>query len=178
MATRGRFGGKIHAGLLTVSIEIPNLELEIDINKLTRAVGHTVAANVRKRLKAGLDGDGSPLPAPQADNSPFDRTGELIKSIKYYPKMGMVAPSTWTRQGVGRRARSNFGLMSILIANVFTRKGKAQNSSRPDPTDPMGSMSPKTREIIEKAAAKELARQANKGETKVVNNRRSKRARS
>lgn len=166
---RGRFGASIRDGLLSVHIDIPaRAQLYISRDKLLKAIGNSVASNIRKRLSAGIDGDGSPLPTPQTGNTPFNRTGELIKSIKYYSKSGMVSPGMWTRQGIGRRARSNFGLMSILIANVFTRKGKPQNPSRPEPKDPMGSLSPKTVEIIEKAAAREVARQLKKGEMGLI----------
>lgn len=150
-----------------VRFNIPTrIRLKINGDRLKKAIGASVAAAVRRRLTRGQDGDGRPLPAPIAGNSPLNRTGELIKSIKYWARLGIVGPSTFARPDVSERARSNFGLMKIHISGIYSKAGDAVD--RPDLVDPMGSNSLETFQTIEKAGTKEIARQLQKGQAGLI----------
>jgi len=151
------------SGGLVVRFNIPlRMRLKINGDKLKRAIGASVAAATRRRLTQGQDGDGRPLPAPESGTPPLQRTGVMIKSIKYWARMGIVAPSTTARPDVSARARSNFGLMSIHISGIYSKDGDAVD--RPALVDPMGQNSPETFKAIEKSGTKELARQLKKNE--------------
>lgn len=173
---RGFRGGESSRGLLQVDMQFPTaVRLTIDGEALKRAIGNRIALVVRRRLLQGLDGDGSPLPLPQPkrkwepSRAPLNATGSLIRSIRYDPRVGYVLPNYFPRsQGVSKRARSNFGLMAIQIAGVFTRRGQPQSSDRPPLVDPMGSESPGTITEIERVAERELRRQESAGKLGLV----------
>lgn len=174
MVARGRFGGRLNQDLLTVDLNFPvNIRLGLNGDAVTRKVGQRLATKIRSRLRKGLDGDGSPLPRPLSGGKPLNNTGLLIKSIKYVPRLGMVLPSTGIREGaydkprkssqISSRARSNFGLMTIHISGIYTRKGASSSRSRPD-IDPMGQGSDENRKIIETETNREISRQLARGE--------------
>lgn len=162
MVARGRYGHSLQQSLLVVDIDVPiSLRLKINGDKALRNVGNRVASYVRRQLRAGLDGDGSPLPRPKDGGSPLNRTGELIRSIKYHRHLQMVAPGTRTRADISSRARSNYGLMAIHIAGIYHRRG---SPDRADLLDPMHSIDPSmTRRIVE-WTERELVRQEKLGQ--------------
>lgn len=166
---RGFRGGQAFRGLLQVDLNFPTaIRLRIDGDKVKKAIGNGVAAAVRSRLRQGLDGDGSPLPAPASGGAPLNARGSLIRSIRYDPRLGFVLPRTTRREDVSKRARSNFGLMAILISGVFVPRGRQQSTDRPMLVDPMGSDQPSTVKLVEEFGAKELKRQEQSGELGLV----------
>ena len=138
-------------GLLTVDMRIPiALRLKLDSDRVARRVGNQAAKLIRKRLRRGQDGDGSPLPQPKDGSKPARLSGRLIRDIRYHKREGRVRPTSRRRQDVGqgsRGARSSFGLMRIHIED-----GRW--------SDPMGSLNDSQWDQIgdwtEEAIAKEL----------------------
>lgn len=174
---RGWFGGSTARSLggvqLEITMTIPIFE-SIELTKesealLYKRVGQALASDIRKSLRAGVAGDGTPLPAPQGlgndkrVKSPLNRTGKLIDSIKY--RGGIVAPSTNTRPEVGKRARSNFGLNNILVSGRLHGRHK-QNAKVYGPVDPLGALDDKLGDRVNAIAAKVARKMVLKGELK------------
>lgn len=178
---RGWFGGSLskETGMVTVEITVPVVTgLDLDEATLHKKVGQALATDIRKSLRAGRQPDGGTLPDPipaKGVGTPLNRSGKLIDSIKY--RDGWVAPSTNLRSDVGKRARSNFGLMKILISGIFWPRhrytvskkwglyraekasipGAQQHAVRPM-IDPLGSQDPKLPEKINALARKVMAK--------------------
>ncbi|MBK6684009.1 MAG: hypothetical protein IPG45_06005 [Deltaproteobacteria bacterium] len=174
---RGWFGGKTAQSLggvqLEITMTIPVFE-SIELTKesealLYKRVGQALAADIRKTLKAGNSPDGTPLPQPQGlgkdkrVKSPLNRTGKLIESIKY--RGGIVAPSTNTRPGMGKRVRNNFGLNKILVSGRLHGRHK-QDATIYGPVDPLGALDEKLGERVNAIADKVARKMVLKGELK------------
>lgn len=126
------------------------VRFKINKDKLFKKVGGRVASGVKRRIKKGEGADGMSLPPPQsATNPPLMRTKKLWRSIKYDRRLKEVIPSTKRREDVSRRARSNFGLMRILIVQRDI--------------DPMG-VDSGLEKTMSTASQKEIKRQINSGE--------------
>ena len=52
-------------------------------DKLTAYIGRTIATDIRERLKQGLDAEFVPMKFRNKKNPPLNRSGTLIKSIRY-----------------------------------------------------------------------------------------------
>lgn len=133
---------------MTVTLTYPMaIRLQFDGQRVQRAVGNRLARVIRKRLRGGMDGDGSALPMPR-DGTPAKDSGRLIRDIRYDARAQKVAP-TWrrNRSDVSKDVKTSFGLMRVLIS---TKKWD----------DPMGSNNPKqwdnVGEWTETAIAKEI----------------------
>jgi hypothetical protein len=113
-----QFGGT--DDLLSVELKVPlNLRLRIDGDRVKKAAGNRVATLLRKRIRSGQDGDGTPLPTPQQGGRPLNRTGDLIRSIRYDPFRSVVRP-IGKREDLGASLRGRRqALMAVLI---HTRK--------------------------------------------------------
>lgn len=162
-------------GGVNVEVTVPVIDgLELDEDKLFSRTGTALATEIRKSLKKGQQPDGTPLPQPQPGKdvrTPLRRSGELIDSIKQ--RDGVVSPSTSPRPELGSRARSNFGLLKILLSGKFQRKGKPEGavSKARGSIDPLGSADPKLGERVNSAASKVMeklqVKLKSKGSTKV-----------
>jgi len=154
-----------------------SLRMRINEAKMERNVGNRLATLIKKRLRAGLDGDGQAIPtAKTASNPAINRTGELIKSIRY--KDGWVAPG-WSKyrpeKGPGMNVRTNFGLMIVLLSGLnvnrakrYTRKDGEPRQPMPKYGDLMGAESPKQQEQLMDLARREIKRQLDSGEIGII----------
>lgn len=155
---KGRFGAKILDGMIEIEIDVPiGLALRLDDDKIARYAGNRLARSIRKRMRAGQDGDGSPLPQPENGNAPARRSGRLLRDIRYDKATGRVKPeSRRTRGDIAERekpnprVRTSYAVMMVQIASGTW-------------DDPMGSQSPKQRAQLEADINAELAKQLDKG---------------
>ena len=116
MVARGRFGGSLFRDMLTIDCNFPiGLSLRVDLDAIATKGGRAGANYARKRLRSGRGADGA-LPTPKDGGTPGQRTGKLFRSIKFDLHAGLIMPNPRGRRDVSARARSNFGLMAILIA--------------------------------------------------------------
>lgn len=178
---RGWYAGTLARDTQAVRVEItvPVVTgLDIDESTLYKKVGQQLATDIRKSLRAGRNPDGKPLPDPipaKGVGTPLNRSGKLIDSIKY--RDGWVAPSANLRADVGKRARSNFGLMKILLSGIFWPRyrytvskrwglyraekagipGAQITASRPT-IDPLGSLDPNLPKRVNDAATRVMAK--------------------
>lgn len=114
-----------------IEFHIPtNIRLKLDSARVEARVGNKIAAFIRRRIGSRVS---------LRSGTSLNQTGDLIRSIKYDKKAGVVRPSVRTRPGASPRARSNFGIMKIYISGKFRRDGY----QRLERTDPMGSEDPK-----------------------------------
>jgi hypothetical protein len=173
---RGFFGGDLFKGhtRLMVDIEIPEFTgVDFDQEQVFKALGNAHAKTIRNRLKAGVGGDGRALPAPKPRRKmepagrPLHRTGSLINSIKY--RRGLIAPSTTTRVELGKRARSNFGLMAIHISGVYTSKHRppSPRTIERGAIDPLGSFSDTLNDELQREFNRQFERLSGKGRGRI-----------
>lgn len=105
-----------------VSIEgVDGLRIEAPEKPLVNAAGRKLATLVRRRIRRGVDGDG-PLPRPEAPNKPLRRSGELLKSIKWNAKKGLV-------MAMGSRSDSNLSNAALLAVQTFGRRDWVDHDS-------------------------------------------------
>ncbi len=110
-----------------------DMELQYDERKAVATAGNRLAKLIKRRIRSGLDGDRSALPA----GITLRRTEVLVDSIQFHRKLQAVAPNFRSRQDVSPRARNNYGLMAILVSR------KDKNRRRHDPAiNPMGAGDP------------------------------------
>ena len=150
---KGRFGATILDGMIAIEINVPvGLALQLDEEKIARYAGNRLARSIRARMRSGKDGDGSPLPTPQAGNKPAKRSGRLLRDIRYDKTSGRVQPEYRRTRGDAHsdRVRTSYAVMMVQIAT-----GEWQ--------DPMGSESPTQRAQLERDIETELAKQLDKG---------------
>lgn len=156
MTQRRMTGGSVNWEVLAASVDADqffkvdlrrwplSLRVKINAEKLSRNVGNRLATKIKQRLRSGLEADGTPIQAPVTGGKPLNRTGELIKSIRY--RDGWVAAS-WQRrrqEKLSRRSQwrvttdrntgqkkkvfmttsvmTNFALMIVLQATGFRYK--------------------------------------------------------
>lgn len=112
--------------LMTYRLSVPvTIRLRLDSAKIERAVGGRVATHVRKLLKGGRAPGGKALRTPQdhgepgsPSRAPLQRTGQLIRSIRYQARSGLVAPAgvrSDPGRTRGRHWRRNYAVYAILV---------------------------------------------------------------
>jgi hypothetical protein len=184
-----------------------SLRAKINGEKLSRNVGNRLATKIKQRLRKGLEADGRPIEPPVTGGKPLNRTGELIRSIRW--DGGFVAPSyrrtrreklnragNWrerTNRQTGKKerwfhagkVRSNFALMIVLqttggeyTRRYRTKKRNGEPFAKRRMMDLMGADEPETRRIIEELTKRELQRQLDAGEAGLAAELRSIAARS
>jgi len=184
-----------------------SLRAKINGEKLSRNVGNKLATVIKKRLRQGVDARGQAIQQPINGGKPMNRTGELIRSIRW--KDGWVAPSWYrkrqekvTRAKAAKKIRdrrtgkmvsvlrtqrveTNFALMIVLQTTGGEYKRRHQARKRNGEPyahrgmlDLMGSDLPETRTVIEQLVRRELQRQLDAGEAGLVAELRSIAARS
>lgn len=151
---RGKFGASILNGMITIDIDVPlSVALDLDKAKLVSVVGNRVARTVRKRLRAGLDGDGAPAHQPR-DGTPFKSSGRLIRDLRYNKRAGVVAPSTRTRSdATSDRVKSSYAIMMVGISGAEDWEWR----------DPMGSFNDAQHADAMTGVEQELQKQLDKG---------------
>ena len=151
---------------LLVDLNFPlSIRLALDSAEVEKKVGTKLATAIRKRLRKGVDAQGEALPPPKTGKRPLKSTGKLLRSIKYQRRLGFVAPSVRSnRDDISKRARSNFGLMSIQISGVF-RKG---SSASREPIDPMGAQADSTLKTMQATTTDEVNRQLSRGRAGLI----------
>jgi hypothetical protein len=134
-------------------MEFPTeIRLKLDGSKVRDKVGQKLARDVKARLSEGDGADGS-LPANKTNsNPPLNATGELIRSVRYNKKAGLVLPA-------GTRADGKRN-MAILAMNIATRPDL-------EAADPFG-VSEEMNDSANAAAEKEIARQLESGECSLL----------
>lgn len=158
---RGQAGG-----FLTFKIDIPiSLRLKVDADKVKAKGGAVVANYVRARLKRGEEANGVQLPRPtpkkkgEAPGAPLNRTGSLLKSIRYDKHRQAVRP-VGLRDDLGSKLRGRQeSLLWVLIYGGRKRRGS--------PLDPMGVDDAMLRAFA-KSAEKEIERQVKNGSAGLV----------
>lgn len=128
------------------------LRLKIDVDRALRKVGTRTATEVRARLKRGQEAGGKALPlAVDAPGAPgrgsdgrftagarkrtgngrsLNRTGSLIKSIKYDPRTRAVRPKGF-RDDLGGKLRGRQESLLWVLIHTFRHRDGTQ-------IDPMG----------------------------------------
>ena len=92
-------------------------EIDYDPDELYKLWGNKVATYARKKLTAGQTWSGSALP----NGWDLHETGSFIRSIRWDKRHGAVEPNAWRRRSdVGRKVRTNFGLLKVLQAQSKT----------------------------------------------------------
>lgn len=69
--------------MLDIHLDIPKLELRIDIDAVLQATGEGLAADAQARLERGIDAKGGAIPGPKGGGQALRRTGTLLGSIRY-----------------------------------------------------------------------------------------------
>lgn len=133
-----------------------NIRLHYDKPRLEGRVGKRIASIIQSRMMSGQRGDGTPLPKPETAPRSLDRTGDLIRSIRY--RAGWIGPSTSPRDDVGDRLGSNAGLLGALISG----RGRGRRGL-PDYGDVLGSNSAAIDAEMNQRAEAELASQLARG---------------
>jgi len=107
--------------LIDYKLTVPvTISLKLDAAKIERAVGGMVATNIRRMMKSGQVPGGKALRAPKDPKigTAMNRTGQLIRSIRYHSRAGLVAPGG-TRNDPGRTRgrhwRRNYAVYAILV---------------------------------------------------------------
>lgn len=171
-----------------------SMRMKINAEKLSRNVGNRLATKIKQRLRAGIDGAGRPLKPPMTGGQPLNRTGELIRSIRW--KDYWVSAS-WTKKrqeklkrqssyfmqrerSTGRMRKhffvrgniaTNFALLLALqlTQGQYTRRHHGRLGTAPPKNwDIMGAGTQQTREQIRALTARELKRQLDAGEMGLV----------
>lgn len=107
--------------LISYMVEVPvTIRLRLDSLKIERAVGGMVATQLRRMLKQGRVPGGKPLRHPKdpKHGRPLNRTGQLIRSVRYSRSGGYVAPNGYrTDPGRtrGREWKRNYAVYAILV---------------------------------------------------------------
>ena len=146
MARSGKSGG-----LLDVTLVFPaKIELRLNDKKMVRKVGQAVATKVRRRLRAGKGRAGETIPqAKQGDTPPLNKTGSLIRAVKYDGRGQVRAVGKTNRPSGSGGTDDNYKIMAVQVG---TRD-----------IDPMG-VDTDTEKAKDKAAQKEVDRQFKRGE--------------
>lgn len=111
--------------LVSYMIEVPvHVRLRLDGLKIERAVGGMVATQLRRMLRQGQAPGGKPLRHPKdpKHGRPMNRTGQLIRSIRYSRSGGYVGPAgTRTDPGrtMGRHWKRNYAVYAILVRSFL-----------------------------------------------------------
>lgn len=94
---------------------------------LTAYIGRTIARDVRARLEQGLDADFNPIKFKNKKNPPLNRTGTLIKAIRYRGDAVWATSGRPIRQAKSTqaaRARTNEDLERRAAAQPNTTAGR------------------------------------------------------
>lgn len=125
---------------------------------LVAYIGRTIASDVRQRLLQGLDADFKPIKFANTKNPPLNRTGTLIKSIRYQgdavyarssrpirQSKSVLRNRTATNEELERKAAAqpNTAMGRRFAANL--RRRKLRIYKQPMGTDMQKAVSPRAR---------------------------------